>query len=255
MTSSKLSNRSEPKKVYPEKPRRVLAVGAHPDDIDIGSSGSVAKWIKNGGQVYYLVLTDGSKGSEDRRISHQDLVKIRKSEQQKAADILGVKKVFFLDFVDGELENTHQLRKEIVRVIRQVKPTTVICFDPTFVYDDNRQFINHPDHRVAGQATLDAVFPFARNVRTYPDLLEQGLEPHVVEEVLLVNFSKLNFFVDISETIDLKMKAIACHTSQFIDIEKFLERIKFFNHAAGKKAQPKADYAEAFFRIILRQPS
>lgn len=230
-------------------------MGAHPDDIDIGSSGSVAKWIKEGGEAYYLILTDGSKGSEDRHISHQELTKLRRAEQQKAADILGVKKVFLLDFVDGELENNHQLRKEIVKVIRQVKPTTVICFDPTFVYDAERGFVNHPDHRVAGQATLDAVFPFARNVRTYPDLLEQGLEPHVVEKVLLVNFSKINFYVDISETIDLKMKAIACHVSQFIDMEKFLERIKFFNHEAGKKSQPKTNYAEAFFRITLRQPS
>ncbi len=251
MTSRKSLNKSEPN----FGKRIVLAVGAHPDDIDIGSSGSVAKWIKEGGEAYYLVLTDGSKGSEDRHISHQDLTKLRHAEQQKAADILGVKKVFFLDFVDGELENNHKLRKEIVRIIRQVKPTIVICFDPTFVYDDNRQFINHPDHRVAGQATLDAVFPFARNVRTYPDLLEQGLEPHVVEEVLLVNFSKINFYVDISETIDLKMKAINCHTSQFIDMEKFLERIKFYNHEAGKKAHVKAEYVEAFFKITLRQPS
>ncbi len=233
----------------------ILAVGAHPDDIDIGSSGSVAKWIKEGGNAYYLVLTDGSKGSEDSKISNKELTKIRRAEQQKAADILKVKKVFFLDFVDGELENTPKLRKSIVRIIRQVKPTTVMCFDPTVVYDENRQFINHPDHRAAGQATLDSVFPYARNARTFPDLLAEGLEPHVVEEVLLNNFSKSNYFVDISKTIDLKMEAIACHVSQFNDIEKFKERIKHWSGLIGKKSKPRAKYAEAFFRITLRQPA
>lgn len=233
----------------------ILAVGAHPDDIDIGCSGSVAKWIKQGADAYYLVLTDGSKGSEDAKISNAALTKIRRAEQQSAADLLGVKKVFFLDFVDGELENTPKLRKEIVKVIRQIKPTTVMCFDPTLVYDEGRQFINHPDHRVAGQATLDAVFPYARNIRSFPDLLSEGLQPHVVEEVLLVNFSKHNFFVDIKNTIDLKIKAIACHKSQFLDIEKFVIRIKQMSALIGKKSKPKTKFAEAFFRITLRPPS
>lgn len=233
----------------------ILAVGAHPDDIDIGSSGSISKWIKEGSEAYYLVLTDGSKGSEDPKISNKDLTKIRRSEQQKAADVLGVKKVFFLDFIDGELENTPKLRKETVKVIRQIKPTTVMCFDPTVVYDENRNFINHPDHRIAGQATLDAVFPYARNIRSFPELLAEGLEPHVVEEVLLTNFSKHNYFVDISKTIDLKIKAIECHSSQFRDMGKFKERIKEWSGLIGKKAKPKVKYAEAFFRILLRQPA
>lgn len=233
----------------------ILAVGAHPDDIDIGSSGTVAKTTKEGGQVFYLVLTDGSKGSEDSKISSKELTKIRRGEQQKAADILGVKKVFFLDFVDGELENTHELKKQIVRIIRQIKPTTVICFDPTMIYDVERSFINHPDHRVAGQATLDAVFPFARNTRTYMELLEEGLGSHVVDEVLMTNFSKSNYFVDISSVIDLKIKAIGCHISQFADIKKFQEKVKEVSALNGKRAKPKMKYAESFVRITLRQPS
>lgn len=237
------------------KGKTILAIGAHPDDIDIGCAGTVSKWIKEGGDAYYLVLTDGSKGSDDPKISNKKLIKLRQQEQLESAKILGVKAVFFLDFVDGELENTHKLRKEIVRIIRQVKPKTVICWDPTLYYDEKRRFINHPDHRVCGQATLDAIFPFARNARTYTDLLEQGLEPHVVEEVLLVNFNKINFYVDITPTLDLKMTAIGVHTSQFRDLKKFQERIKGFNKDYGKKAKPKAKYAEAFFRIQLRQPS
>ncbi len=233
----------------------VLAIGAHPDDIDIGSSGTVAKTIQEGGEAYYLVLTDGSKGYEDPNIPNSKLIKMRREEQANAAKILGVKKVFFLDFVDGELENTPKLKKEIVKIIRQIKPTTVMCFDPTVVYDENRNMVNHPDHRVAGQATLDCVFPFARNSRTFPELLKQGLEPHVVEELLLTNFSKSNFFVDISKTIDLKMKAISCHVSQFNDMEKLLERMKSWSGEIGKKAKPKVKYAESFVRITLRKPS
>ena len=204
----------------------ILAVGAHPDDIDIGSAGTVAKFVKEGGKAFYLVLTDGSKGSENPKISNKELTKIRRAEQQKAADILGVEKVFFLGFVDGELKNTPTLCKQIVKIIRQIKPTTVICWDPTLYYDENRMMVNHPDHRIAGEATMDSVYPFARNARTFPELLDEGLEPHVVEELLIMNFSRANYFVDISGTIDKKLKALAYHKSQFSDIKKFADMIK-----------------------------
>ncbi|MBI4038769.1 PIG-L family deacetylase [Candidatus Daviesbacteria bacterium] len=233
-------------------PKTILAVGAHPDDIDIGCSGSISKWIKKGAKAYYLVLTDGSKGSEDPKISHQKLTKLRHAEQKKSANLIGVSRVFFLDFVDGELENTLKLRQKIVKIIRKIKPTTVICFDPTLVYDGQRQFINHPDHRVCGQATLDAVFPYARNIRSFPELLTEGLEPHSVQEVLLINFQKQNFYVDITSNMDLKMAAIGCHQSQFPQMEKFQQRIKAFAQTYGIKAKPKAKYAEGFFKITLR---
>lgn len=235
--------------------KTILAVGAHPDDIDIGCSGTVAKNVAEGNDVYYLILTDGSKGSEDPKISSQELTKIRRAEQQKAADTLGVKKVFFFNFVDGELENTPELRKQIIKIIRSIKPTTVICWDPTLYYDENRSFVNHPDHRVGGEATMDCVYPFARNARTFPELLDEGLESHVVEELLLINFSKANYFVDISKVIDKKIEALAKHASQFRDIKKFAEMIKNMNQTAGKRAKPKKKYAEAFVKLTLRQPS
>lgn len=231
----------------------ILAVGAHPDDIDIRCAGAIAKWIQEGATAYYLILTDGSKGSEDPKISNQELTKLRHSEQQNSADLLGVKKVFFLDFIDGELENTHKLRKEIVKIIRQVKPTTVLTWDPTIIYDEKRQSVIHPDHRVAGQATLDSVFPFARNARTYMDLLEEGLKPHIVDDILLFNHIKPNYFVDITKTIDLKLQALGKHISQFRDMKKFQERIKLIDQELGKKIKVK--YAEAYLRIQLRQPS
>lgn len=247
--------KSLPKSGVDSNKKIVLAAGAHPDDIDIGCSGTIAKLVTEGADAYYLVLTDGSKGSEDHKISNLELTKIRQAEQQKAADTLGVKKVFFLDFVDGELENTSALRKQIVKIIRRIKPTTVICFDPTLYYDEDRQFVNHPDHRVAGEAMLDCVYPFARNARTHPELLDEGLEPHVVEQVLLINFSKANYFVDISNTIDKKMKALSCHKSQFKNIEKFTRMIRQMNELTGQKAKPKLKYAEAFIKISLRQSS
>lgn len=246
--------KSLPKSVDKLSKKIILAVGAHPDDIDIGCSGTIAKHIEEGSQVYYLVLTDGSKGSEDPQISSEELTKIRQQEQQAAADILGVKKIFFLNFVDGELENIPVLRKEIIKIIRQVKPKTVICWDPTLYYDENRSMVNHPDHRKGGEAVLDCVYPFARNARTFPELLDEGLQPHVVEELLLINFSKANYFIDISTVIDKKIKALAAHKSQFRNIEEFGKRIKEMNQMIGQKAEPKVDFAEGFVRLTLRQP-
>lgn len=253
-------------------PKIILAVGAHPDDIDIGCAGSVAKWTKEGQEVYYLVLTDGSKGSENHQIPNEQLIKIRRREQQKAAGLLRVKQVIFLDFIDGELENSLPLRKQIVTIIRRIKPTMVICFDPSVYYDEERMMVNHPDHRQGGEAVMDCVYPFARNARSFPELLEEGLGPHVVEELLLVNFSKANYFVDISSSIDKKLAALSCHKSQFQDVEKFGERIRQMSKLMGQKARlastngsesrrarsaesrrakPKMKFAEAFVRIRL----
>lgn len=231
----------------------ILAVGAHPDDIDIGCAGTVAKHIADGDEVYYLVLTDGSKGSEDLKIGRNELIRIRRSEQQKAAGLLGVKKVFSLDFADGELKNTPALRKQIVKIIRQIKPTTVICWDPALYYDKQLNMVNHPDHRIGGEATMDSIYPFARNARTFPELLNEGLKPHVVEELLIINFSNANYFVDIKSTVDKKIEAIQCHKSQFEDAEKFGERIKEMGKMLGQKSKMK--YAEGFIKITLRKPS
>src|SRR5258708_6206722 len=229
----------------------VLGVGVHDDDIEFTSSGTVAKLIQQGSTVYYLILTDGSKGTEDLSLSADKLTEIRIKEQQKAAQVLGVKQVFFLSHVDGELQNTPDLKKEIVRIIRTLKPNTVICWDPTFVYDLEWGFINHSDHRVSGQATLDAVFPFARNARTFPELLEEeDLKPHSVMEILMINMVNQNYFVDISDVFDTKLKALKCHTSQFKDfaIPKALvtERAKIIGKKAGYPL------AEGFLRIKMR---
>lgn len=232
------------------KEKVILGIGAHADDLDFGSSGTIKQMVEKGASVYYLILTDGSKGFEDHTYQSEKLIKQRQEEQLKAAKILGVKEVFFLHFVDGELINSLEVRRAVVRIIRQLKPNIVITLDPTFVYDEESGFINHPDHRACGQATLDAIFPFARNSRTFPEFMDQGLSPHSVQEVFLSNFRQANFFVDISKTLKIKLEAIEQHKSQYNDYQKdVVERVTKRAETTGKKAGLK--YAEGFVRIVI----
>lgn len=232
------------------KNKKILAVGAHADDIDFGCAGSFAKWTKEGAEIYYLILTDGSKGSEDISLKNEVLITMRQEEQKNAAKCLNAKYVYFLSEVDGELTNTLELRKEITKIIRQVKPDIVISWDPSYFYSSEMGFINHPDHRCAGQATLDAVFPFSRNMRSFPELLEEGLTLHKVSEVLLMNRQDADFFVDISDTMDKKIEALSHHKSQFEDFEDVINRVKERAQKMGKRAGLK--YAEGFVRIIIQ---
>lgn len=231
------------------KNKTILLVSSHPDDMDFGCFGSAAIWIKNGATVFHLILTDGSKGHIDPKINSKDIIKIRRSEELESSKIIGIKEVFFLNFIDGELENTHQLKIEIVKVIRKIKPNIVVCFDPLILYDPNLGFINHPDHRAGSQATVDAVFPYSRNIRSYPELLKLGLYIHNVEELYLVNFSNANFFVDIGDTLNLKQKALAAHISQGNNLKPTQDFIKTLAIKVGKIKKIK--YAESFIKIKI----
>ena len=232
-------------------PKVVLMVGAHADDIDFGASGSVAKWAQEGAEVHYLVITDGSKGSSDPNMTGDQLVAIREQEQRDAAATLGAKEVHFLRYEDAMLEVTIGLKKDIVRVIRQVRPDTVVVMDPTMVYSADMGFVNHPDHRAAGQATLDAVFPLARDRLTFPDLLEkEQLEPHKVAHLLLINLHEQNYFVDISDVFETKVAGLLKHTSQVPDPDSVRSMLKSWASVAGAKTGHK--YAEGFMRIDVR---
>jgi LmbE family N-acetylglucosaminyl deacetylase len=233
------------------KPKIVLAIGAHPDDVEFGFGGSIAKWAKSGADVYCLILTDGSKGTVDMNISSKELIKIREMEQRTAAKILGVRDVFFLGYTDSELMLTLELKKQITRFIRKLMPDTVLTMDPTMVYSTSRGsgFINHPDHRVTAQAALDSVFPLARDHLTFPDLLAEGLKPHKVSTVLMTNFETHNFVVDISHDLDKKLAALASHTSQMPDFESVKQRVTGWAVALGK--QYGHDYTEAFVRLDI----
>jgi len=204
----------------------VLVITPHPDDAEFGVAGTVVKWVRQGKIVVYIVCTNGDKGSEDLKIPPEKLSKIREKEQLEAAKLLGVKEVMFLRYSDQSLEDTPEFRKKIVRLIRTYRPEIVVTSDPY------RRYIWHRDHRIVGQVTLDAVFPYARDLWAYPDLLEEGLKPHKVKEIWFWAAEDINYRSDITQTFDLKLKALRCHKSQIkesfsAEMEKWLcERAK-----------------------------
>lgn len=229
------------------KDKIILAIGAHPDDTDFGASGTIAKWIGEGATAYYVICTDGSRGSEDPKMTHKKLASIRKKEQEEAAKILGVKKVFFLNHTDTQLISDLKLKEELVKIIRTVRPDVVITMDPTFYF--SQEFINHTDHRAAATAAMDAVFPLSRDRLTFPEHEKAGLKPHKTKELLLVSFGEPNYFVDISKTLDKKIKALSLHSSQFSDFSAVEKRIRQRAKILGKKKGFKA--AEGFKRVVI----
>lgn len=234
----------------PLSPKVVLGVAAHPDDLDFGASGTMASYAAQGARVYYLILTDGSKGTADLNTKSAKLIEMRRAEQQAAVDAIQGAGAEFLSYPDGMLEVTMDLKKDIVKVIRRLKPDVVITMDPSVLYSPERGFINHPDHRAAGQATIDAVFPLARDHLSFPELFAQGFEPHKTATLLLTNFDKSNFYVDISDTIEQKMSALAAHASQMTDLTGTQAMMRDF--AAQSGAANGTSYAEGFMRIDVR---
>lgn len=226
----------------------VLGIGAHPDDLDFMAAGTMAKLAAAGAEVYYLILTDGGKGSADPTMTPAKLKQIRQQEQRNALQAVGGKEVFFLDYEDGCLQVSMDLKRDIVRAIRRVRPDLVVAMDPTMVYSLTHNAINHPDHRAGGQAVLDAVFPLARDHMSFPELLEEDLQPHKVTSVLLTNFDKPNFYVDISDYFDRKMAALDANPSQFSDEHRRMVT----EYAEKDGALANCRYAEGFVRIDIR---
>jgi LmbE family N-acetylglucosaminyl deacetylase len=226
-----------------EGPKKALVVAAHPDDSEFGAAGTVCQWVKEGWEVYYLICTDGSKGSEDPAWTPDKLVPTRRDEQRAAAAVLGVKEVFFLDNVDGELTYNKDFMREVVRFIRRLQPFAVISHDPNQIV--RNAFINHPDHRATGEVTLDAVYPIARNRPSFPELLDEGLEPYSVREVYLWAASDTNFDVDITDVLETKFEALSRHATQIGDMEELRGRLmQFWRGEDGR-------YVERFRRIAL----
>ena len=227
------------------KPAQVMVVTPHPDDAEFGVAGTVARWVSEGKEVIYVVCTNGDKGTSDINMKPDELARIREQEQLTAAKLLGVREVIFLRHPDQTLEDTPEFRKEIVRLIRMYKPETVVTAD---LY---RRYLWHRDHRITSQVTLDAIFPYARDMLSYPDLPEQGLQPHKVKEVLLWGAEEPNYRSNITDTFGIKIAALRCHKSQVgnnpsSEMEGWLrERAK--NMAKGE------DYelAEAFHRLEI----
>lgn len=232
-----------------EEQKRVLLVAAHPDDPEFSSGGTVARWVRAGIEVIYVVATSGDKGTADHTMTNERLSNMREEEQKAAAARLGVKEVVFLRFPDGEMTPGLELRGAVTRMIRLYKPYAVMTHDPLTLFYNN-EFINHPDHRAIGQATIDAIYPTARDPLQFNEQIKEGLEPHKVKEIFVFGTEQPNVLVDISETIEDKIEALKLHVSQVGAAEELAERIKT---RSAQVAEPHGlTYAEAFRRIVMR---
>ena len=231
-----------------ETPQRVLVVTPHPDDAEIWCGGTLARWIDQGAQVTYVVCTDGGKGTDKPGISAEELAAIRAREQSAAADMLGVKEIVKLDYPDGELEDTGEIRKQLVRQIRRVRPEVVMVTEPYV-----RGMVWHRDHRVAGQVALDAVFPYARDHLHFGELWsEEGLEPHKTGTILFWGTEKADTFIDIGETMEVKLAAVQAHKSQVSDHPEREVIDYVYQRARDAGAEGGFEYAEAFRRANFR---
>lgn len=230
-------------------PASAMCVVAHPDDAEFMFAGTVAKWANAGAEVTYVIATRGDKGSADPAMTSSLLAEIREREQRDAAEVLGVARCVFLGYPDGYLQATLELRRDITRLIRQYRPDVLMTFDPETRFFGGF-YPNHPDHRAVGDATVDAMFPSARDRLTFPELLVDGLEPHNVKQLWLGSPLQPTHWVDIGDVLAVKQEAMRKHPSQFGE-----DLIGFSTELARMSAQGQPfEYAEAYRRIIMDEP-
>jgi len=222
---------------------------AHADDAEFGSAGTIARWVKQGVEVTYVVVTNGNKGSADPEMTPEALAALREKEQRAACNVLGVKNVVFLGYQDGELVPSLELRRNLTREVRRYKPDVAMVPDPTTWYFGNT-YINHPDHRAVGEAALAAIFPSARDRLTFPELLVEGFEPHMVREVYLSFSMNADTWVDITDTMDTKLAALREHRSQLPDMDEIDKNVRERAIAMAEGREMK--YAEAYKKMVLR---
>jgi LmbE family N-acetylglucosaminyl deacetylase len=224
---------------------RILVITAHPDDVDFGAGGAVATWTDKGIEVTYCVITDGDAGGFDPSIPRTDIPRIRRAEQQAAGSVLGVDEVHFLGYPDGRLTVTLDLRRDLSRVIRKVRPQRVVTQPPDRSYE--RIYGSHPDHLAAGEAAMCAVYPDSRNDFTFVELVAEGLSAHTVSEVLLMGGPAPDVFIDTTDVFSRKIKALLCHVSQLPDPSGMEERIRGWNSMIAESGGlPEGHTAEAF---------
>jgi len=231
-------------------PERILVVTAHPDDVDFGVAGSVAVWTDAGAHVTYCIVTDGDAGGFDLDVPRSEMAEIRRAEQTTAAKHVGVSDLVFLGYADGRVEATLDLRRDISRVIRQVRPERVVSPSPERNYE--RIYASHPDHLAVGEATFCAVYPDARNPFAHPELLDdEGLEPWSVAEIWMAPVANApDRFVDITDVLDRKMEALRSHVSQHPDPGMLDELILGWTTMVAKLGGlPEGRLAEGFQRV------
>jgi LmbE family N-acetylglucosaminyl deacetylase len=228
--------------------KRVLVVTAHPDDVDFGSGGTIALFTKAGVEVSYCICTDGDAGGFDPTVPRSEIAGIRQAEQRAAAEVLGVHDVTYLGYPDGKLEVTQELRRDISRQIRRVKPDVVLVQSPERHWQ--RIGASHPDHMNAGEAALRAVYPDARNPFAHPELLEEGYEAFSAPEVWVMGREHPDHFVDVTDVYELKKTALLCHVSQLPNVDNLDGMLKMW---LGRQAEagglPEGRLAEAFYRM------
>ena len=247
------SNPTDPKlEIVSEAPDRAMVIFAHPDDAEIGSGGAVARWIAGGCEVTYVLCTNGHAGTADRSLTPPELARKRADEQRAAADFMGVKNVVMLDYPDGELEDTREVLGDVVRALRQYRPHTVLVHDPYRTHG-----FQHRDHRKAGIATTDAVYPYARDHLHFPEhITSEGLEPHKVRELWYWGMDQPNVIVDVTDSIERQIAALIRHESQMPGFnvpvgETIGQRVK--KNAAELATGYGFQYGAAFRRLIARR--
>jgi LmbE family N-acetylglucosaminyl deacetylase len=228
-------------------PESAMAIVAHPDDIEYSCAGTMARWAKDGARVSYVLCTSGDVGIDEPGMTRSQATAIREAEQHEAAKIAGITEVIFLREPDGMLVPTLELRKKLVREIRRFKPEVVVSGDPTTVWA-GADYINHPDHRAAATAALDAVFPAAGQPNLFEELAQEGLKAHKPRKVYVTTWDGAEVYVNIEETIDIKIRALRAHKSQMRDWdpEKMI-REWASSSATGKEME----YAEGFRVVTL----
>jgi LmbE family N-acetylglucosaminyl deacetylase len=228
--------------------KRILTIFAHPDDAEAIAGGTLLISAQEGAAITLCLVTNGDKGSHDPTAKQEDIVAQRRQEQEKAAALLGAE-LLWLGLEDGLVQPTLSLRRELVRVIRQVRPQVVITHDPT-VWFRHGHYINHPDHRAVGQATVEALYPAVKKASIFPELAAAGLPPHVPEELWLAGTDTPNRWVDVAPVLEQKLALLTCHASQFPPAQA---RVVFTGLAAEEGRAAGLAYAEAF-RVISLGP-
>lgn len=228
-------------------PESAMAIVAHPDDIEYSCAGTLARWAKHGARISYVLCTSGDVGIDEIGMTRERATEIREAEQKEAAKIVGAVEVVFLREPDGMLQPTLELRKKLVREIRRFRPEVVVCGDPTIVWEGN-DYINHPDHRAAATAALDAVFPAAGQPNLFEELADEGFTAHKPRKVYVTSWAGAEYFVNIEDTIDIKVAALKAHKSQMRDWDP-VDRIREW--AAEKGKGKELTYAEGYRVVTL----
>ena len=230
-----------------EKSQIILVILAHPDDPEFFCGATLARWAKAGHEIHYFLLTCGDKGFDNISATADEICRIRRAEQDAAAAIIGVKSVRFLDLEDGFLVPSIDLRREVVRAIRQTRPDILVTCDPTHLFAGD-YYINHPDHRYAGQVVLDAVFPAAGNPFFFPELIkDEGLQPHKPREVWVSLTGNPTVTLDVTDTWEIKIRALKEHKSQIGDPKEFEQRMRA---RKSERSTEENEYYEEKYRVI-----